>query len=489
MPAPLRICYVASEVAPLAKTGGLADVSGALPRYLHSRNHDVRLIMPLYSRIDTRALDMRPVEFLQQLPLALGAHRFQYSVFTAPLAGSSLMIYLVHCPALYDRPGIYTGAADEHLRFLLLTRAAIETCQRMGFSPHIFHCNDWHTAFAPLYLRSTYSWDRLFAATRTVFTIHNIGYQGIFAASAASDLALGASSHLLHQDDLRQGRINSLKHGILYADAVTTVSPTYAREITTEAYGMGLEATLRQRPGGVIGILNGVDYTEWNPGTDRFIPHHFGADDLSGKEKTKQYLLRTLKLRYDARRRTPLLGIVSRLTAQKGFDLLFDPLPRILRERPLRVVALGSGDARYEEFFARLQHTFPAQVVYHRGYHEELAHLIEAASDMFIMPSLYEPCGLNQMYSLKYGTVPIVRRTGGLADSVQLYDPDTGSGTGIVFTDYNAAGVTWAINAALGLYQDRAVWSRIQRQGMAQDFSWEKQGAHYLELYARMVPS
>ncbi len=485
MPAPLRICFVSSEVAPLAKTGGLADVAGALPRYLHSMQHDVRLIMPLYASIDTHALDMHPVQFLQQAPLDLGSHRFRFSVFTARLPGSQLMIYLVHCPALYERPGIYTGAADEHLRFLLLTRAAIETCQRMGFAPQIFHCNDWHTAFAPLYLRSVYSWDRLFAATRTVLTIHNIGYQGIFAAAAASDLALGASSHLLHQDDLRHGRINSLKHGILYADVVTTVSPTYAREIRTAAYGMGLDATLRTRPDGVIGILNGVDYSEWDPRTDRFLPHQFDAQDLAGKEKTKQHLLRTLKL--EARKRTPLLGIVSRMTAQKGFDLLFEPLPRILRERPLRIVILGSGETRYEEFFARVQQTFPAQVVYHRGYHEELAHLIEAASDMFLMPSLYEPCGLNQMYSLKYGTVPIVRRTGGLADAVELYDPDSGSGTGIVFDDYNAEGVAWALNVALDLYRKRAVWTRIMLNGMAQDFSWEKQGARYVELYERMV--
>jgi starch synthase len=267
------------------------------------------------------------------------------------------------------------------------------------------------------------------------------------------------------------------------------VSPTYAREITTGAYGMGLEGTLRMRPGGVIGILNGVDYAEWNPETDRFIPHHFNAEDLSGKEKTRQHLLKTLKLRNDARRRIPLLGIVSRLTVQKGIDLLFEPLPRLLRERPLRLVALGSGEPRYEEFFARLQHTFPAQVVYHRGYHEELAHFIEAASDCFLMPSLYEPSGLNQMYSLKYGTVPIVRRTGGLADSVQIYDPDTGTGTGIVFNDYNPQAVAWAINAALDLYPDRPVWTRLMRNGMAQDFSWEKQGALYVELYERMVPA
>jgi starch synthase len=489
MPAPLRICFVASEVAPLAKTGGLADVSGALPRYLHSKHHDVRVFMPFYSRIDTRPLELHRVEFLQDVPLALGSHRFRYSIFTAALPGSSLMIYLVHCPALYDRANLYTGEVDEHLRFLLLTRAAIESCQRMGFAPQIFHCNDWHTAFAPLFLRSIYAWDRLFGATRTVLTIHNVGYQGIFAASAASDLALGASAHLLHQDDLRHGRINSLKHGILYADVVTTVSPTYAREITTEAYGMGLEGTLRMLPGGVIGILNGVDYAEWNPETDRFIPHHFNAEDLSGKEKTRQHLLKALKLRNDARRRIPLLGIVSRLTVQKGIDLLFEPLPRLLRERPLRLVALGSGEQRYEEFFARLQHAFPAQVVYHRGYHEELAHFIEAASDCFLMPSLYEPSGLNQMYSLKYGTVPIVRRTGGLADSVQIYDPDTGTGTGIVFNDYNPQAVAWAINAALDLYPDRTKWRRLMRNGMAQDFSWERQGALYVELYERMVPA
>jgi starch synthase len=485
MPAALRICFVASEVVPLAKTGGLADVAGALPRYLHSRKHDVRLFMPMYSSIDLRPLEVHPVDFLQDVPLELGSHRFRFSILMARMPGSSLVLYLVHCPALYDRPGIYGGSADEHRRFLLLTRAAIESCQRMGFAPQIFHCNDWHTAFAPLYLRSIYAWDGLFAATRTLLTIHNVGYQGIFSAAVASDLGLGSHAHLLHQDDLRHGRINSLKHGIIYADVVSTVSPTYAREICTEQFGMGLESTLRMRPGGVIGILNGVDYGEWNPETDRYIPYHFNAADLSGKEKTKRHLLQNLRI--DSRRRTPLLGIVSRMTVQKGFDLLFEALPRILRERPLQAVVLGSGDLRYEEFFARLQHSFPAQVVYHRGYNDELAHLIEAASDMFLMPSLYEPCGLNQMYSLKYGTVPIVRRTGGLADAVQLYDPASGQGTGIVFDDYNAEAVTWAINAAMDLYQKKAEWSRIMRNGMARDFSWEKQGAKYEDLYLRTL--
>lgn len=485
MPAPLRICFVASEVAPLAKTGGLADVSSALPRYLHGQGHDVRLFLPFYSSINTSALELIPLEGLKDVPVALGTHRFTFSIITARLPGSSLSVNLVHCPALYNRPGIYSAGADEHLRFLLLTRAAIETCQRGGFAPQIFHCNDWHTAFAPLYLRSVYAWDRLFAETRTVLTIHNIGYQGIFPAASASDLGLGDAQHLLHQDELRSGRINSLRHGIVYADVITTVSPTYAREICTDEYGMGLQGALRARGAAVVGILNGVDYTEWNPATDPHLPHHYSADDLAGKTRMKQFLMRTLKL--ELGRRVPLLGMITRLTVQKGIDLLFDALPRVLANRNLRAVVLGSGELRYEEFFTDLQRAHRGKIIFHRGYSEKLAHLIEAASDVFLMPSLYEPCGLNQMYSLKYGTVPIVRRTGGLADSVQLYDPDTGSGTGITFNDYNPQAAAWAINAAVDLYQNRAVWTRLMLNGMAQDFSWEKQGAQYVDLYSRLV--
>jgi starch synthase len=485
MPAPLRICFVASEVAPLAKTGGLADVASALPRYMHGQGHDVRLFLPFYSSIDASRLELVLLDTVKDVPVTLGAHRYSFSIVSARLPGSSLSVNLVHCPALYNRPGIYSAGADEHLRFLLLTRAAIETCQRTGFAPQIFHCNDWHTAFAPLYLRSVYAWDRLFALTRTVLTIHNIGYQGIFPAASASDLGLGDAQPLLHQEELRAGRINSLRHGILYADVITTVSPTYAREICTDQYGMGLQGALRARGAAVIGILNGVDYTEWNPATDPHLPHHYSAEDLAGKTRSKQFLMRTLKL--ELGRRVPLLGMVTRLTVQKGIDLLFESLPRVFANRNLRAVVLGSGESRYEEFFTALQRAHRGQIVFHRGYSEKLAHLIEAASDMFLMPSLYEPCGLNQMYSLKYGTVPIVRRTGGLADSVQLYDPDTGTGTGIVFDDYNPQAATWAINAAIDLYQNRAAWTRIMLNGMAQDFSWEKQGAQYVDLYSRLV--
>jgi starch synthase len=485
MPTPLRICQVFSEFAPLAKTGGLADVTGALSRYLHARGHDVRLFLPFYSIIDTRRLEIAPVASVQDVPLALGAHHYRFSILTARTSGSTLPVYLVHCPALYAGPEIYTSGPEKHLPFLLLTRAAIEACQRLGFGPQIFHCHDWHAAFGPVYLRHLYSWDRLFAATKTILTIHNIGYQGIIPAAAVGDLGLDALRHLLHQDDLKHDHINSLKHGILYADTITTVSPTYAREIRTEQYGMGLETALRMRGDAVIGILNGIDYEEWNPASDRYLPYHYDAQNLAGKERVKRSLLERLKLK--SAPRAPLLGIVSRMTGQKGFDLLFESLPELLARRDFRLAVLGNGETRYAEYFTALQRRFPDQVAFHRGFDEELAHLIEAGSDIFLMPSLYEPCGLNQMYSLRYGTAPIVRNTGGLADSVQNYDPATGVGTGIVFNDFNPEALAKAIITALALYQDRTQWARIMRNGMAQDFSWDKQGALYVDLYNRLL--
>ncbi len=473
----------------MAKTGGLADVLGALCRYLHGHGHEIRAFLPFYSTLETRETEIAPVGGLHDVPLALGAHHYRFSVLTARPSRSSLPIYLIDCPALYERSSIYTSGADEHLRFLLLTRAAIESCQRLGFAPHIFHCHDWHASFTPLYLRSIYAWDRLFAATKTVLTIHNVGYQGVMPAQKMADLGLGDAGSMLYQPDLAQGRINALRHGILHAHALTTVSPTHAQEIRTAQYGMGLDDSLRQRADALTGILNGIDDEEWNPATDRHLPHHFTARNLAGKRKLKQALLERFALQptgtgaADA----PLIGIVSRMARQKGFELLFEPLPRLLAERDFRMVIIGNGDARYGEFFLGLQRRFPTRLALHRGYHEELAHLVEAAGDIFLMPSLYEPCGLNQMYSLRYGTVPIVRRTGGLADSVQHFDPATGTGTGVVFNDYDSAAVTWALDTAFEWYRDKALWKRLMRNGMAQDFSWNKQGARYVQLYRRLV--
>jgi starch synthase len=481
---PLRICFISSEVAPLAKTGGLADVAGALPRQLHEQGHDVRVFMPLYSSIGTAALSMAPVETAQQVELRLGTHRYRYSLLGSRLPDSDVPLYLVHCPEAYDRPSIYTSAADEHLRFLILQRAALEGCQQLAFAPHIVHCNDWHTALVPMLLKSVYAWDSLFAATRTVLSIHNIGYQGIFDASTTYDVG-GDVRALISPETAAGGAFNWLREGVRLADAVTTVSPTYAKEICTPIGGHGLDGALRARADGVVGILNGVDYEEWNPATDRYLKHRYTPDDLAGKVATKQSLLDWMNL--PASDSAPLMGVVSRMTVQKGFDLLFDVLPEVIATRDLCFVALGSGERHYEEFFIDLQLRFADRVVFHRGYHDELAHLIEAAADMFLMPSLYEPCGLNQMYSLKYGTVPIVRRTGGLADSVQMWDPTTGLGTGIVFNDFDAQGVRWAMHTALDLFKDRETWRQLMRNGMAQDFSWDRQTREYVKLYERLV--
>lgn len=480
-----KICFLSSEVAPFAKTGGLADVAGALPVYLGSQGHDVRVFMPLYSAFDTSKYDFTPVEFLRDLSLRLGSHRFEFSVFVTKLPNSEVDLYCINCPALYHRPGVYTGEWDEHLRYGLLTMATLECCQRMGWGPDIFHCNDWHTALLPLYLKSLYNWDQLFHQSRTVLTIHNIAYQGVFPADVIDNLELGPFRHLFFQEDLEAGAISFLKTGLLYADVITTVSRTYAREIQTDAFGMGLQNILRQRSASVLGIVNGVDYGLWNPETDPLIPHNYSIDDVEeGKAENQQHLLQELELSYHPR--IPVLGIVSRLTAQKGFDLLFEPLPEALRYLDLRVVVLGTGEERYQEHFHWLQSAFPQKVCYYRGYSEELAHLIEAGSDIFLMPSKFEPCGLNQMYSLKYGTVPIVRKTGGLADTVQLFDPARGEGTGFVFEHYDSTGFAWALKTALKTYRSPELWATVRRNGMLQDYSWERQGAVYEQLYEQL---
>jgi starch synthase len=482
---PLRICFVTSETTPYAKSGGLADVSGALLKYLQVEGHDIRLFMPAYSSIDRVRFALQPVAALQDLSLQLGAYRYGFSVLTPVEASARGRVYLIDCPACFERPGLYTTDADEHRRFLVLTHAAFLCCQRLAFAPQIMHFNDWHSAVGTLLRRTVYAWDSLFQGTRTVLTVHNIGYQGIIGAESLPELLPVAEAWRLDQLALAAGSINLLGTGLAAADLITTVSPTYAREIQSPEYGMGLEGVLRARSASVLGILNGVDYEDWDPRHDRYLPEPFDPDHLSVKAGLKQQLLQRLGL--DVAGHTALIGIVSRLATQKGFDLLFDALPRLMAAREFNLVALGSGEQRYEAFFAQLTRLFPRRVHFHRGYSDELAHWIEAASDMFLMPSRYEPCGLNQMYSLRYGTVPVVRRTGGLADSVQHFDLATGQGTGVVFNDYDAQAVHWAIGTALDLYQNLSGWRRLVRNGMAQDFSWSRQAPRYIEAYQRLL--
>lgn len=481
----LKICYVTSELTPFAKVGGLADVAAALPRTLHEAGHDVRVFLPLYKIVDYDGRGFSVHESIHDVPVTFGGKTYRFTLVTAEQPGTDLVLHFIHCPALYDRGGVYTSDHDEHLRFLMLCRAAVDCCQLMQWGPDVFHCNDWETALLPLYLKTTYAWDKLFRQSRTLLTIHNLGYQGVFPRDIFPQLGLDGGADLFPQDDFQSGRIPFLKTGILYADVLTTVSPTYAEEIQSEALGMGLDGMLKQRSHDLVGILNGVDYEEWNPRTDRNIPFRYSHRSLWRKAKNKEYLLDEMKLPHT--KETPLVGMISRLTAQKGLDLLFEALPDLLNRRDFRFVLLGTGEERYVTFFKRLQARFPEKVCFHHGFSNELAHILEAASDIFLMPSQYEPCGLNQMYSLKYGTVPVVRKTGGLADTVQLFDPHTGEGNGIVFDHYMPDGLRWAVGTALDLYEDTKAWRLIMQNGMAADFSWETQAEKYLALYRRLA--
>ena len=482
---PLKICMVTSEAVPYAKTGGLADVAAALTRYLGTSGHDVRLFMPRYLKLDSAGRKLIPVKFLQDLPLRMGGRELRYSIYTDPGSGDGSQRYFVHCPALYGRDSFYTNDDDESLRFAFLARVSLECCQRMGWGPDVIHCNDWHVGLLPLYLKQHYGWDSLFAGTKTLLTIHNIGYQGIFPSSLLPALDLSGCADLLFQEDLQAGHFSFLKTGILYADVLSTVSHTYSREIQTAEYGMGLEGLLQARRDSLVGIVNGVDTQDWDPETDPLIPHNYSADDLSGKAKNKEHLLTGLGLSCDPK--VPSFGIVSRLTAQKGLDLFFETLPELLAWRDVRLTVLGTGERKYEDFFHRLQHTFPEKVCFYRGYSEELAHLVEAGSDVFLMPSRYEPCGLNQMYSQRYGTAPIVRKTGGLADTVELFDARTGEGTGFVFEHFTNDGLRWALNLCLEVWKDQEAWGRMVQNAMAKDFSWEAQGEKYVQLYRAMI--
>ncbi len=482
---PLRICFVSSEVAPFAKTGGLADVSAALPAYLAGAGHDVRVFMPMYGSIALERQDLKPVHGLTGIQVEIAGRQVTCSVHETVTGPGGAPLYLLDCPEFYHREALYGSDPDEHQRFSMLCRATLEGCQRLQWRPDIIHCNDWHAALIPVYLRTLYSWDQLFSDTRTVLTIHNIAYQGVFGAGIADDLGMGGHEQMFHREDLAAGRINFLRTGLLYADAITTVSETYAREIQTPEYGMGMEETLKGRGGSVTGILNGVDYSVWSPESDNNIEQRFSADDLDGKRVNRDQLLKELELKPDPA--GPVMGVVSRLAAQKGFELIFGVLPEILAEQDVRLVVLGSGAESYESCFATLQLQFPGKVCFYRGFNARLAHRIEAGSDLFLMPSRFEPCGLNQMYSMRYGTVPVVRKTGGLADTVKMWNPDTGAGTGFVFDHYGADGFRWALMTALAAFKERDSWQRLMRNGMATDYSWDSQGRHYLNLYSRLL--
>jgi starch synthase len=464
---------ISSEAAPFAKTGGLADVVGSLPSALAEFGDRAAVVIPRYGSIDLRTAR----RVWEHLWVHLGPAAYECTIYQAP---AEYPVYLVDCPALFDRKGFYGDNGldypDNHIRFAVFCRAALGVARNL-FRTDIFHCHDWQAGLVPAYLRTLLATDPTFHGCRTLFTIHNLGYQGLFPKTAAAEVALDPA--VMKPDGMEfYGDVSYIKGGIAFADALNTVSPTYAREIQTPEYGFGLDGALRSRANDLTGILNGVDYREWSPAIDPHLPARYSADDLSGKVICKQQLLAEFGLPPAAMDR-PLLGIVSRFTRQKGTDLIAQIAPDLIA-LDVYLVAWGTGEREYEEFFLRMQQEYPGRVAVKIGFGDPLAHRIEGGADMFLMPSRYEPCGLSQIYSLKYGTVPVVRATGGLDDTI-------GEGTGFKFVDYSGEALLGAIRAAVAAYADRSEWQAIMRRGMEQDFSWRTSAAAYSTLYRRLL--
>jgi starch synthase len=473
---------IASEATPFAKTGGLADVMGALPAALARLGWEPTVVIPKYRGVSAGTL-------VERFPLTVGGLTREAGMFEAPLA-DGVRAVLVECPDLFDREAMYgpdnTDYPDNPRRFAFLVRAALEFFARRGSPPSIVHAHDWQAGLAPVYLKTRYASHPVLAGVPVVFTIHNLAYQGLFEADWLPRLDLGWE--LLTPERLEfWGRISFLKAGIVDAAVVTTVSPRYAWEIQTPDLGFGFDGILRSRRENLVGILNGIDTQEWNPAADRFIPQPFDIDDLSGKSAAKSEALRRFALRDDEETMgRPLVGMVSRMIDQKGFDLiaaLEDRLPHL----EATFIVLGTGEARYQDLWMRLAKTYPRQIGAHIGFDEALAHLVEAGSDIFLMPSRFEPCGLNQMYSLRYGTVPVVRSVGGLADTVQDAEPFTSASTGVVFDEYEPGALLGALIRALQLFANKNLWRALVRNGMRMDYSWDRSAAKYVNIYERAL--
>jgi len=481
----MKVCFVTSECVPFAKTGGLADVSGALPVALAELGCEVKLFMPLYGSIPVIDHGFVFASDLRDLAIPLGDRRVTVNVWYGRLPDSQVEVYLVDHPHFFHRGGLYTDDPDEDERFLVLQHAAFAVMQRYAWAPDVIHANDWQAGLMPVLLRKTYGWDGLFSGTASLLSIHNIGYQGLFSPHSVHKAGLPYDLFLNGGPLGHHGAFSFLKSGILFANTVSTVSETYAHEIQSERHGAGLDGALRYRGADLFGIRNGIDTAIWNPATDPHIARNYTARTLDDKQVNKQALLERFALPYDPA--VPVLGIISRLTGQKGFDLLQPILGPLLQEEAVQLVVLGSGEKPLEDFFNWAQRAFPERVGVYIGYSEPLAHQIEAGADAFLMPSHYEPCGLNQMYSLAYGTVPIVHRTGGLADTVHDWHEMGGHGNGFSFWDPTPHALQTTIRRALSLYRTPAAWRDMQIRGMAGDFSWQGSAEKYLDLYWRSV--
>lgn len=473
----MRIVFVASEGVPHSKTGGLADVVGALPKALAASGHEVEVLLPRYRMT-------KPGRALSQLksltiPLSSG---FKFASMHDGGEADGVRHYLVDCPEFFDREGLYQENGQDYpdnaTRFAGFSLACLEFMKRSASPPEVIHCHDWQSALVPVYLRNLYQDDGFFQKTSVLFTIHNLGYQGHFPPHILPQISLHAG--LFTVDGLEfYGKVNFLKGGIIFSDFISTVSRKYAEEIQTPEFGCGLEGVLKSRADRLQGILNGVDYDAWSPSTDKLIAATYTAENLKGKEACKKALLEKMGVREPALDR-PVIGIVSRFAAQKGFDLIAGVAEELMA-MDLYIVALGTGEPEYEELFRTLAEKYPDKLLVKVAYDNTLAHQIEAGADMFLMPSRYEPCGLNQIYSMKYGTVPVVRATGGLDDTVEAFDGK--AGTGFKFQEYSAEALLATLQQAVQAYRQPKLWRQLMYNGMRKDFSWASSAKQYAKIY------
>lgn len=485
MPGDLNILIVSAECAPFAKSGGLGDVVGALPQYLHKPGMSVIVVMPIYSFISAQRHNI--VSAIDRMEVWLGNELITCAVRRSVLPGD-VPVYFIDYEPFFGRPGMYHDSfyndySDNPRRFAFLSKAALELCHALNFKPDIVHANDWHTAVIPAFIKRLYRYDELFRDTASVLTIHNIAYQGKYNRGYYFSTGLGwedfTQDKFEHYHD-----VNFLKGGIHFADMVNTVSRGYAQETRVSPGGYGLEYFLNIKGDDYVGILNGADYSQWNPETDKLIPANYSIDNMEGKLICKDSLQKEMGL--EQFEDTPVIGIISRLVHQKGFHIIAECIEDLINSTDVQFAILGSGDNNLEKFFGSLPERYPGKVSVFIAYDNELAHLIEAGSDFFLMPSIYEPCGLNQIYSLKYGTLPIVRATGGLNDTIENYNQETGEGTGFKFWEASCPAASNTIKWALDTYYNRKDhMKKLIRNAMKQNFSWEDSAKEYISLYQR----
>lgn len=480
----MRILIATPEAVPFVKTGGLADVAGALLKEYRRMKKEAYLILPLYKKIkEMWAYGHTPLRDTSvKIKVPVGDKSIEGRIFS-----DSFSAYFIECDEFFGRQELYGTPSgdypDNASRFIFFSRGIIEACKALKFRPDVIHCNDWQTGLLPLYLKTLYRSDKFFSKTATVFTIHNLGYHGLFPSS---DMPLtGLGWELFNPEGIEfYGKINFMKAGLISANSITTVSNNYAKEILSSEYGFGLDGVLRKRASDLTGIINGIDYEEWNPATDAFIPKNYDIRDISGKKGCKLQLLKECYLKADVD--APLVGMVGRLSAQKGLDLVLESVEKIL-SMGANLIVLGRGDEPFHIGFTKAAEKYRGRVYVNIGYDDALAHKIYAGSDIFLMPSRYEPCGLGQLIALRYGTIPVARMTGGLTDTVSDYEPMTGKGTGFLFSDYTSSSLIDCIKRALCVYVDRNRWQRLIANAMKMDFSWKRSARKYIALYSGII--